>query len=108
MKFKVGDTVVVIAGKYRRTGDKNEPATGKIIKLDKKNNRVVVEGLNMVTKHVKKRGKTPGQLVNFEAAIEASNIMLLDPKTKKATRIGHTIDKDGKKQRIAKKSKTVI
>ena len=105
MKFKIGDTVVVIAGKYRRIGDKNEPATGKIIK---KNNRVVVEGLNMVKRHVKKRGATPGQIVNFEAAIEASNVMLLDPKTKKASRIGHTKDKNGKKQRIAKKSNTVI
>jgi large subunit ribosomal protein L24 len=108
MKFKIGDTVVVIAGKYRKVGDKNEPATGKIIKLDVKNNRVVVEGLNKVKRHVKKRGQQAGQILEFEAGIEASNLMLLDPKTKKASRIGYTKDKNGKKQRIAKKSNTVI
>lgn len=108
MKFKIGDTVVVIAGKFRKTGEKNEPATGKIIKLDRKNNRVVVEGVNMVKRHVKKRGNTPGQIVEFEAPIHASNVMLLDPKTKKASRIGSKTEKDGKKQRIAKKSNTVI
>lgn len=108
MKFKVGDTVVVIAGKYRKAGEKNEPATGKIVKIDHKNNRIVVAGVNMVKRHMKKRGATPGQVVEFEASIDASNLMLLDPKEKKPTRIGYTTDKNGKKQRITKKSNTVI
>jgi len=108
MKFKIGDNVVIVAGKFRKTGEKQEPATGKIIKIDKKNNRVIVEGVNMVKRHVRKRGNQPGQIVEFEAAIDASNVMLIDPKTKKPTRIGYTTDKDGKKQRIAKKSNTVI
>jgi len=101
MKFKVGDTVVVIAGKHR-----NE--TGKIIKLDKKNNRIVVEGINKVKRHVPKKKGQAGQIVEFEAGLDASNVMYLDPKTKKASRLGHSKDKDGKKQRIAKKSNTVI
>jgi large subunit ribosomal protein L24 len=101
MKLKVGDTVVVIAGKHR-----NE--TGKIIKLDKKNNRVVVEGINKVKRHVPKRGGQAGQIVEFEASMDASNVQYLDAKSKKGSRLGYQIDKDGKKQRIAKKSNTVI
>ncbi len=101
MKFKSGDIVVVIAGKDRN-------ATGKIMKLDKKNDRVVVEGVNMVKRHVKKRGNQAGSIAQFEAPLHASNVMLLDPKTKKATRIGHQMDEKGKKQRITKASKTVL
>ncbi len=108
MKFKIGDTVVVIAGKFRQVGEKNEPAVGKILKIDKKKNRVVVEGVNMVKRHMRKRGNNPGEILEFEASIDASNVMLLDPKTKKATRIAYTKDKKGKKQRITKKSNTVI
>ena len=85
MNFKVGDKVVVIAGK-----DKGKE--GKIIKTLKNDNKVVVEGINMVTKHVK-------------APIHASNVMILDPKTKKRTRIAHEIDENGKKHRISVKSK---
>ena len=98
MNFKVGDKVVVIAGK-----DKGKE--GKIIKTLKNDNKVVVEGINMVTKHVKPSAQNEnGGIIKVEAPIHASNVMIVDPKTKKRTRIGHTTDKKGKKIRITKKS----
>ncbi len=97
MNFKVGDKVVVIAGK-----DKGKE--GKILTVDRKNDRVVVEGINIVKKHVKGNGQTAGSIEEIEASIHVSNVMMIDPKTKKRTRIGHTVDKKGKKIRISKKS----
>lgn len=101
MKIKTGDTVVAIAGK-----DRNK--TGKVMRVLEKSNRVVVEGLNMVVRHVKKTANKKGSKATFEASMAASNVMLVDPKTKKATRIGYRLTKDGTKERIAKKSNTVI
>ena len=97
MNLKTGDKVVVIAGK-----DKGKE--GKIIKTLRAENKVVVEGINMVKKHVKPNGQTAGSIVDMEAPIHASNVMIIDPKTKKGTRVGHTTDKKGKKIRIARKS----
>ena len=98
MNFKVGDEVVVRSGSDR--GKK-----GKIIKTYREKNKVVVEGVHIVKKHQKPRGQETGGILEVEAAIDASNVMILDPKTKKGTRIGHTIDeKTGKKIRITKKS----
>lgn len=97
MNFKVGDKVVVIAG-----SDKGKE--GKIIKTLKAENRVVVEGVHMIKKHQKPTGQESGGIVEIEAPIHASNVMIVDPKTKKGTRIGHTTDKNGKKIRITKKS----
>lgn len=101
MKLKTGDKVVVIAGK-----DKGKE--GNIIKTLKDANKVVVEGVNVVKKHMKPNGQTAGSIVEVESAIDASNVMLVDPKTGKCTRIGHTIDKKGKKIRVAKKSNSNI
>ena len=98
MNFKVGDEVVVITG-----SDKGKK--GKIIKTLKEENKVVVEGVNVVKKHQKPTGMTEGGIIEREAPIAASNVMIIDPKTKKGTRIGHTTDpKTNKKIRIAKKS----
>ena len=97
MNFKTGDKVVVIAGK-----DKGKE--GKIIKVLRKENRVVVEGVNIVKKHVKPNGQNAGSIVDMEAPINASNVMIIDPKTNKGTRVGHSTDKKGKKIRIARKS----
>ncbi|MDD2435342.1 MAG: 50S ribosomal protein L24 [Bacilli bacterium] len=97
MNFKTGDKVVVIAGKDRGK-------EGKIISILKNENKVVIEGVNMIKKHVKPDGQNAGSIVEREAPIHASNIMILDPKTKKGTRIGHTIDKKNNKVRICKKS----
>lgn len=99
MNFKVGDKVVVIAGK-----DKGKE--GKIIKTLKNDNKVVVEGVNIVTKHVKPNAQNEnGGIIKVEAPIHASNVMIIDPKTKKRTRIAHEIDENGKKHRISVKSK---
>ena len=97
MNFKTGDKVIVISGK-----DKGKE--GKITNVLRKENRVVVEGINIVKKHVKGNGQTAGSITEVEAPIHASNVMIIDPKTKKPTRIGHKVNKDGKKIRVTKKS----
>ena len=97
MNFKVGDEVVVIAGE-----DKGKK--GKIIKTLKNENRVIVEGVRVAKKHQKPTGQETGGIIEVERAIDASNVMLIDPKTKERTRIGHTTNKNGKKIRITKKS----
>ena len=101
MNFKIGDKVVVIAGK-----DKGKE--GKITKVLRSENKIVIEGVNVVKKHVKPNGQNAGSIVELEAPINASNAMMIDPKTNKRTRIGHKIDKNGKKVRVAKKSNEVI
>ena len=97
MKLKTGDKVVVIAGK-----DKGKE--GKITKTLKEDNKVIVEGVNIAKKHVKPNGQQAGSIVEMEMPINASNVMIIDPKTKKGTRVGHQIDKNGKKIRVSKKS----
>ena len=92
--------VIVIAGK-----DKGKE--GKIIA--KKGEKVFVEGINMVKKHVKPNGQDQnGGIIDKEAAIHVSNVMMIDPKTKKRTRIAKELDKDGKKVRISSKSKSKL
>lgn len=97
MNFKTGDKVVVITGS-------SKGKQGKILKIFKDENRVLVEGVNIHKKHLKPNGQREGSIVDREAPIHASNVMLIDPKTNKPTRIGHTVDKKGKKIRIARKS----
>ena len=102
MNFKVGDEVVVITG-----SDKGK--TGKIVKTLRDENKVIVEGVNIVKKHQKATAQETGGIVEMAAPIHASNVMIVDPKTKKRTRVGHTTDeKTGKKIRIAKKSNEKI
>ncbi len=99
MKLKTGDKVVVIAGA-------NKGKEGKITKV--LDDKVVVEGVNVAKKHLKpKNNNGTGEIVSVEAPIHASNVMIVDPKTKKPTRIGHTI-KNNKKVRITKKSSEVL
>ena len=101
MNFKKGDKVVVIAGK-----DKTKEGT--IIEVLRDKGRVVVEGINMVKKHIKPNGQDAGSIEEREASIHVSNVMLIDPKSKTRTRIGHTTNKKGKKVRVAKKSNQEI
>ncbi len=96
MYLKTGDNVVIIAGK-----DKGKE--GLITKVVRNKNKVIVENLNMVTKHIKPQNGVEGQRTTKEAAIDASNVMLVDPSTKKPTRVGFKFE-DGKKIRISKKS----
>ena len=95
------DTVIVIAGREKGK-------TGVIQKVIPESNRVVVENVNLRKKHKKPTQQNPdGGILEIYAPIDASNVMLLDPKTKKPTRIGHKVVK-GKKVRVAKKSGTVL
>jgi large subunit ribosomal protein L24 len=112
--IRKGDLVQVITGPSQdRGGDRGKQ--GKVIEVLKDQDRVVVEGVNYVTKHVKvgqtDRGTKTGGIETYEAPIHISNVQLIDPKTKKPTRIGfreETIEKDGVKKtvrvRYAKKS----
>ena len=101
MRIKKNDTVIVIAG-----ADKGK--TGKVLSVSPKANKVVVEGVNVVTKHVKPSQANPdGGRIKAEAPFDASNVAILDPKTKTATRVEYqTID--GKKVRVTKKSQTKL
>ena len=101
MNFKTGDKVVVVSGK-----DKGKEGT--ITTVLRKDNKVVVEGVNIVKKHVKGNGQQAGSINEVEAPIHASNVMIIDPKTNKPTRIGHSVDKDGKKIRVTKKSNSSL
>jgi large subunit ribosomal protein L24 len=93
MKIKVGDNVKVLAGK-----DKGKE--GKVIKTLKKDNKVVVEGINMVKKHVKPRGMNEvGSIVDVEAPIHASNVKLNTKETKKDAKVKET--KSAKKEKKA-------
>jgi len=100
-KIKTGDEVVVLAGK-----DKGRK--GIVLKIFKAKDRVLVEGINMIKKHVKPSTENPqGGIEEKEAPIHISNVALVDPKTGKATRVGYEV-RDGKKVRVSKKSKEVI
>lgn len=99
MKIKKGDTVKVIAGK-----DKDKE--GKVISVDRKNGRVLVEGVNMLTKHTKPSAANQnGGIIHQEGPIDASNVMYLHKG--KATRVGFKMDGD-KKVRVAKSTGEVI
>ena len=99
MKIKTGDTVKVIAGK-----DKDKE--GKVIAVDKKDGKVLVEGVNMLTNHTKPSAANQnGGIVHQEGYIDASNVMLLH--NGKATRVGFKMDGD-KKVRVAKSTGEVI
>ena len=95
LHVKTGDEVKIISGK-----DKGK--TGKVLEVSPSEKKVIVEGCNMVTKHVKARrqGQMSG-IVKAEGALYASKVMPVCPKCKKATRVGHEI-KDGKKLRVCK------
>lgn len=98
MNLKVGDKVVIISGK-----DKGKE--GKIVKTLRDENKVIVEGINVVKRHTKpKTNDQKGGIIEKEAPINASNVMLIDPKTKKGTRFGYSVDKKGNKIRVSKKS----
>lgn len=102
LHVRTGDNVIVISG-----DDKGKP--GKVLSVDKENQKAIVEGINIVTKHNKPTANVPnGGIVKKEAPIHISKLMIADPKTGKATRIGRKEDKSGKMVRYAKKSGEVI
>ena len=104
MRIKSGDEVVVIAG-----NDKG--VQGTVQRVIPNKNRVVVSGVNVVKKHQKPRptgGRTQAQggIIEFEAPIDVSNVMLVDPESGEPTRIGIRRDEDGRRVRYAKRSGT--
>lgn len=101
MKIKKGDKVIVIAGKEKGK-------QGTIARVLSKKDKVVVEDLNKVKKHVKpSQTNNEGKVETKEAPIHISNVALLDPKLKVATKISYKVE-DGKKVRVAKKSSSII
>ena len=94
MKIRKNDTVLVITGK-----DKGK--TGKVVKAFPKENRIIVEGVNIQSRHEKAKQEQPAQIVKVEGPIDASNVMYYDKKAGKGTRIGYKIE-NGKKVRISK------
>ena len=96
LHVKKGDTVVVLSGK-----DKGKK--GKVLEVSPKEQKVIVEGLNMVTKHVKPRRQgDAGGFVKAEGALYACKVMAVCPKCGKPTRLGHKIKEDGSKARVCK------
>ena len=107
MKIKKEDSVIVISGNFRGK-------TGKVLKVFPKENRVIVEGVNIRKRHSKPTQQNPqGGIIEKEAPINVSNVMLLDPKTNEPTRLGSMLlidDKTGKKKhaRVSKVSGEMI
>jgi large subunit ribosomal protein L24 len=102
MKIKKGDNVMVMAGKDRGK-------TGKVIQVFPVEGKVVVEGVNATVKHAKTRKQgEKGQKIEYNGPINASNVMLVDAKTGKPTRVGYKVMEDGRKVRVMKKSGETI
>ena len=104
LRIKTDDTVVVIAGK-----DKGK--SGKVLRVDVKNDKIYVEGLNMVKRHQRAnpaRANAPVGVIEREGAIHVSNVAILDPKDKKPTRIGITRTQPGGRMRVTKRSGTEL
>jgi large subunit ribosomal protein L24 len=98
IRLKKGDTVMVRSGKYRGK-------SGKITAVHPSENKVTVEGINIVKKHVKPNRANPqGNIVELTKPIWVSKVGIVDPESKKPTRIGIKVDKDGKKTRVYKSS----
>jgi large subunit ribosomal protein L24 len=100
-KIKKGDEVIVTSGR-----DKGKK--GEVVKVIKEDNRLIVQGVNMVKKHQKPSQTDAGGIIEKEATIHVSNVALLDPKEGKATRVGYKTLENGEKVRVAKRSGEVI
>lgn len=100
-KIKKGDRVQVIAGK-------NKGLRGEVLTVNTKDDRVVVQGVNMIKRHTKPSQAQPGGIVEREAPIHVSNVLHIDPKTDKPSRVGFKVLDDGRKVRAAKGSGEVI
>ncbi len=101
LKIKKGDTVEVISGRKQNKGKR-----GEVIKVLPKKNRLIIRGINLVKKHqrqVQQQGKTldPG-IIEFEAPLAISNVMLVCPKCKEVSRVGFTRDEEGFAHRVCK------
>jgi len=100
-KIKKGDKVIVLAGKYRGV-------EGEVLKVMPKDDKVLVQGVNLIKKHQKQTQTEQGGIITREAPIHVSNIAYLDRESGKASRVGFKIKEDGTKVRVAKRSGEVI
>lgn len=102
MKILNGDKVKIITGSFKGT-------VGDVIKVDPKNEKIMVEGVNLQKKHLKpSQGNPEGGIIEKEGWIHVSNVMLYDPKKKEGSRVGYTTDSKGKKVRVYKKSGQIV
>ena len=100
LNIKKGDKVVVISGSYKGS-------TGEVLEVIPSKNRAIVEGVNIQKKHQKPSNDNPGGIIEQNAPIHLSNVMLIDPKSGEPTRIGRK-KQDGKSVRYSKKSGEII
>jgi large subunit ribosomal protein L24 len=101
LKIKSGDEVLVITGKYK--GQK-----GKVLKIYPDENKALVSGVNVVSKHTKPSSVSGGGIVQKELPVHISNLSHIDPKSGKPTKVGFIFLSDGRKVRVAKKSGEII
>ena len=101
LKIKKGDKVVVLAGR-----DKGK--SGEVLRVLVADERVVVQGVNMMKRHTAPRPGEPGGIVEREAAIHVSNVAHIDPKSQQPTRVGYRFLDDGRKVRFAKRSGEIL
>jgi large subunit ribosomal protein L24 len=100
-RIKKGDQVIVLSGR-------SKGQTGEVVRIMTKEDRVIVQGVNMAKRHTRPTANAAGGIVNKEASIHISNVTHVDPKTNKATRIGFKFLEDGRKVRFAKVSGEII
>ncbi|MEA2659868.1 MAG: large subunit ribosomal protein [Candidatus Binatota bacterium] len=102
MQIRRNDSVIVISGKERGK-------TGKVLRVHREENSVIIERVNLVKRHTKPRGpQQPGGIVEKEAAIDASNVMILCDKCNAPVRVGRKVLSDGKKIRICRRCKEAL
>jgi large subunit ribosomal protein L24 len=100
-KIKKGDRVVVVSGRDRGK-------QGEVLRVVRKDDRLIVHGVNMIKRHTRPSAGNPGGIVDKEASIHISNVAHIDPSTSRPSRIGYKILEDGRKVRFAKRSGEVI
>ena len=101
LKIRKGDQVIVLSGR-----DKGKK--GEVLRIQRKDQRVLVQGVNIIKRHTRPQAGNPGGIVEKEASLAISNVALVDPKTGEATRVGFRHLDDGRKVRFAKKSGEVV
>jgi large subunit ribosomal protein L24 len=100
-KIKKGDRVVVITGRDRGK-------QGEVLRVVRQDDRLIVQGVNVVKRHTRPSARQPGGIVEKEAAIHISNVAHVDPASNRPTRVGYRIQDDGRKVRFAKRSGDVL
>ena len=100
-KIKKGDKVIVVTGREKGK-------TGEVVRVLRKEDRVLVQGVNLVKRHTRPSQVSGGGIIEKEAPLHISNVAHIDPKSDKPTRVGSRVEKDGRKVRFAKRSGEAI